>query len=61
MYIYKMVNFLKSQENLHGFSYRIKIMLNGIAEIFFTDKWLLIEQNRRHCQHKNILLFCFPH
>ena len=33
MYIYKMVNLLKSNDNLHGIRYRIKIMLNGIAII----------------------------
>ena len=31
MYIYKSVNFLKSHDNLLGITYRIKIMLNGIA------------------------------
>ena len=30
-YIYKMVNLLKKHDNLHGITYRIKIMLNGIA------------------------------
>ena len=31
MYIYKMVNLLKSHDYLLGTTYRIKIMLNGIA------------------------------
>ena len=29
--IYKMVNLVKSYDNLHGMAYRIKIMLSGIA------------------------------
>ena len=31
MYIYNMVNLLKSHDNLHGITYRVKIMLKGIV------------------------------
>ena len=56
-----MVNLLKLQDNLHGITYKIKIILNGIAEYCdeITDNWLPLEQ----CQCVNLggLLFCFPH
>ena len=33
MYIYKIVNLLKSYDNMHGMTYTTKIMLSGIAKI----------------------------
>ena len=32
-YIYKIVNLLKSYDNIHGMAYTTKIMLSGIAKI----------------------------
>ena len=33
MYIYKIVNLLKSYDNIHGMTYTTKIMSSGIAKI----------------------------
>ena len=41
--IYKMVNLLSSDENLHGITYRIKIMLKGIV---IVKHWILRYNNR---------------
>ena len=38
MYIYKMVNLLKSHDDLHGSTYKNKIILKGIA---IVKHWIL--------------------
>ena len=50
--IYKIVDLLKSYDNIHGMTYTTKIMLSGIAKIK-TGYFDSINHVKWHCQDKN--------